>query len=95
MVNWLASGVTDAVVGRGHSLTYCAPKTDGMTDQHLVVQADVIRTIWACSELEYALGLMLCMPSQHYAIGLQSDCMVVVPAPLVRLPDSHVYAPWP
>ena len=22
-------------------------------------------------------------------------CMVVVPAPVVRLPDSHVYALWP
>ena len=66
-----------------------------MTEQHLVVQADVTRTVWACSELEYALGLMLCMPSQHHAIGLQTDCMVVVPAPVVRIPDSHVYAFWP
>ena len=48
-----------------------------------------------CSQLEYALDLMLCMPSQHHAIGLQTDCMVVVPAPVVRLPDSHVYALWP
>ena len=28
----------------------------------------------------------------HSAIGLQKDCMVVVPALVVRLPDSHVYA---
>ena len=27
--------------------------------------------------------------------GLQTDCMVVVPAPVVRLPDSHVCALWP
>ena len=49
------------------------------------------------STTEYALDLMLCMPSQHHAIasGLQTDCMVVVPAPVVRLPDSHVYALWP
>ena len=33
--------------------------------------------------------------SQHHAIALQTDCMVVVPAPVVRLPDSHVYALWP
>ena len=43
----------------------------------------------------YALDLVLCMPSQHCAIGLQTDCMVVVPAPVMRLPDSHVYAVWP
>ena len=29
------------------------------------------------------------------AIGLQTDCMVTVPAPMERLPDSHVYALWP
>ena len=29
------------------------------------------------------------------AIGLQTDCMVIVPAPVVRLPGSHVYALWP
>ena len=38
---------------------------------------------------------MLCMPSQHHAIGLQPDRMVVVPAPCVRLPDSHVCALCP
>ena len=31
----------------------------------------------------------------HHAIGLQTDCMVTVPAPVVRLPDSYMYAPWP
>ena len=41
------------------------------------------------------LDWMLCMPSQHDAIGLQTDCMVVVPGPVMRLPDSHVYALWP
>ena len=35
------------------------------------------------------------MPSQHHAIALQTDCMVLVLAPVVRLPDSHVYALWP
>ena len=44
---------------------------------------------------EYALDLTLCMPSQHHAVGLQADCMVVVPGRVVRLPDSHVYALWP
>ena len=46
---------------------------------------------------EYAWDLMMCMPwpSQHHAIGLQTDCMVVVPPHVVRLPDSHVYALWP
>ena len=39
--------------------------------------------------------MMLCMPSQHHAIGLQTDCMVLVPAPVVRLPDSHVHAYGP
>ena len=44
---------------------------------------------------EYALCLLQCKLSQHHAIGLQTDCMVVVPAPVVRLPDSYVYALWP
>ena len=35
------------------------------------------------------------MLQQHRAVGLQTDCMVAVPAPVVRLPDSHVYALWP
>lgn len=34
------------------------------------------------------------MPSQHNASRLQTDCMVVVPGPMVRLPDSHLYALW-
>ena len=36
------------------------------------------------------------MPSRHHhdAIGLQTDCMMVVPPPVVRLPDSHVYMPY-
>ena len=46
------------------------------------------------SRPEYATDLMLCMPSQHHAIGLHTDCMVVVSAPVVRLPDSHVYMPY-
>ena len=32
---------------------------------------------------------------EHCAIGLQTDCMVAVPAPVVRLPDSQLYALWP
>ena len=32
------------------------------------------------------------MRTQHLAIGLQLDCMVAVLAPVVTLPDSHVYA---
>ena len=44
---------------------------------------------------EYAFDVMLYMLPQHHAIGLQTDCMVLVPAPVVRLPDSHVYALWP
>ena len=38
---------------------------------------------------EYALESMLCMLSQHHAIGLQTDCMVIVLAPVfvaARLP---------
>ena len=26
--------------------------------------------------------------------GLQTDCLATVPAPMVILPDSHVYALW-
>ena len=41
----------------------------------------------------YYIMIMHC----NCAIGLQTDCMamVVKPAPVVRLPDSHVYALWP
>ena len=45
--------------------------------------------------LECVLDCVYCMLQQHCAIGLQTDCMVAVPAPVVRLPDSHVYALWP
>ena len=34
--------------------------------------------------LEYALELVLYMLSQHHAIGLQTDCMVTVLAPVVE-----------
>ena len=46
------------------------------------------------TQARLALDVMLCMLSQNRAIGLQTDCMVIVPAPVVRLPDSHVYALW-
>ncbi len=41
--------------------------------------------------LEYALKSMLRLLSQHHAIGLQTDCMVTVLAPWLRLLDSHAY----
>ena len=44
---------------------------------------------------EFALDVILYMLPQHRAIGLQTDCMVLVPAPVWRLPDSHVCALWP
>ena len=47
------------------------------------------------SRPEYAMDLALCMPSQHHAIGLHTDCLVFVPTPVVRLPEPHVYALWP
>ena len=34
---------------------------------------------------------MQCMVSRHHAVGLQTDCMVVVLVPMVRLIDPHVY----
>ena len=52
----------------------------------------LISIVYALYESILVLDLMLCMPIQHYAIGLQTDCMVIVPAPMVRLPDSHAYA---
>ena len=45
--------------------------------------------------LEYAWDRLYCVLHQSCAIGLQTDCMMVVPAPMVRLPDSHVSALWP
>ena len=39
--------------------------------------------------------LQLHKDDESRAIRLQNDCMVAVPAPVVRLPDSHVYALWP
>ena len=36
------------------------------------------------STMAYALESILCMLSQHYAIGLQTDCMVIVLGPMVE-----------
>ena len=52
-------------------------------------------TVRVTLRLEYALNCLYYVLHQHCAIGMQTDCMMVVPAPVVRLPDSHVYAPWP
>ena len=41
------------------------------------------------------MNMMLYMLSQYRAIGLQTDCMVVVPARVLGLPDSRAYALWP
>ena len=38
---------------------------------------------------------MQCMTTRQCTIELQTDCVVTVVAPVVRLPDSHVYALWP
>ncbi len=45
--------------------------------------------------LEYALDFMLRMLSQHHAMGLQTDCIMTVMAPIVGAADSHVHALWP
>ena len=42
-------------------------------------------------QLEQHLAAVSC----YHAIELQTECMVIVPAPVVRLPDSHMYALWP
>ena len=57
-------------------------------------------SIYRCGDtstpgLECVLDCLYCMLQQHCAIGLQTDCMMAVPAPVARLPDSHVYALWP
>ncbi len=44
---------------------------------------------------ECALDCLYCILQQHCAIRLPTNCMVAVPAPMVRLPDPHVSAPWP
>ena len=40
-------------------------------------------------------GLAIADVFSSRAVGLQTDCMVIVLAPVVRLPDSHMYALWP
>ena len=45
--------------------------------------------------LECVLDCLYCMLQRHRAIGLQTDCMVAMPASMVRLLDSHVHALWP
>ena len=44
---------------------------------------------------ECALDVMLCMPSKQHEVGLQTNCIVVVLALVVRLLDSckHPYGP--
>ena len=49
----------------------------------------------SASGLQCVLDCLYCMLQQHRAVGLQTDCMVAVPAPVVSLLDSHVYALWP
>ena len=45
-------------------------------------------------EYAYALDCLYCMHvlPRHRAIVLRTDCTVALPAPMVRLLDSHVYA---
>lgn len=45
--------------------------------------------------LECVSDCLYCMLQQYWAIGLHTDCMVAVPASVVRVPDSHVYVLWP
>ena len=47
------------------------------------------------TQASLALDVMLYMLYPHRAIGVHSDCMMVEPASVVRLPDSHVYVLWP
>ena len=56
-----------------------------------------VHSAGACSliRLGFMMHCPLCFIAHYRAIGLQTDCMVTVPAPVVRLPDSHVYALWP
>ena len=47
------------------------------------VEMHAVHGAWVPSlRLEYASECMLCMLSQHHAIGLQTDCMVTVLAPM-------------
>ena len=39
----------------------------------------------------FGLTVVLYMLSQQCAAAVQTVCMVVVPAPMMRLPESHVY----
>ena len=62
----------------------------------------MLGAIWYLSEgslvhtgLSMFCAVMHYMLSQHCAMWLQTDCMVVLPAPVVRLLDSCVYALWP
>ena len=45
--------------------------------------------------LEYALNCLQSMLHHPRAIGQHGGCKVAMPAPVVRLPVSHVYAVWP
>ena len=75
------------------------PRRHHATGRVLCRCGDRVQVYWCkdtgAPRLECVLNCLYCMLQQHRAIGLQSDCMVVVPAPVVRLPDCYVYALWP
>ena len=51
--------------------------------------------VWVPSlGLEYASECMLCMLSQHHAIGLQTDCMVTVLAPMAGAAELPQVCPF-
>jgi hypothetical protein len=55
---------------------------------------------WAAShealmQIAHMKSNLLRQNPPHFLYQTQTDCMVVVPAPVVRLPDSHVYAYGP
>ncbi len=45
--------------------------------------------------LKCALEFVVCMPSQHHAVGLWTGCMVAVLAPLVEAARSPLVCPIP
>ena len=46
---------------------------------------------WCLHHISVQISILV----SHHAIGLQVDCMVGVPALVVRLLDSHMYTLWP
>ena len=79
---------------RHHAIGWALRRCGAGAWDYLFHLVPTVRGHW-CTRPHCALNMAQYTVSQHHAIGLQTDCMVIVLAPVVRLLDSHMYSLWP